>query len=180
MADRLENEVIGDLFTAFNFRVELTVPGMSTSDGSTEQAGTDGGKNQFVCAAAFAECDGLEMTMEPKTIREGGNNARPIHLIGPVSYGQLSLKRGMTDNFDLWDWFDKVMQRGQGGLRASGQVVVLSGDRQEKVSFALDGCLPVKLRAPALNASDGILAIEEMQIVYETLRLQRPGQQGAE
>ena len=29
-----------------------------------------------VCNAAFAECDGLEMTMEVKTIREGGNNAQ--------------------------------------------------------------------------------------------------------
>ena len=32
--------------------------------------------------------------MEPKTIREGGNNTTMVHFVGPVSYGQLTLKRG--------------------------------------------------------------------------------------
>jgi phage tail-like protein len=146
-------------FTAFHFRVELSVPDLSDS----------------ICSAAFSECDGLEMTMEPKTIREGGNNNQPIHLIGPVSYGQLSLKRGMTDTLDLWDWFERVLQRGQGGLRASGEVVMLASDGvTEQVRFTLSGCLPIKIKAPALNAKDGLLAIEEMQIAYEMLRIQRP------
>jgi phage tail-like protein len=172
MADAAEKEILYDPFTAFNFRVELTLP-----EGSGQNSS---GKPQFLCSASFAECDGLEMTMEPKTIREGGNNSRPIHLIGPVSYGQLTLKRGMSESLDLWDWFDRVLQQGQGGLRASGQVVMLSGRRQEQVQFLLEGCLPVKLKAPTLNAADGIIAIEEMQIAYETLRLQRPSQGGSQ
>lgn len=158
MADQARETVMHP-FTTFNFRVELEVPGVTTS----------------VCSAAFAECDGLEMTLEPKTIREGGNNNRPIHLLGPVSYGQLSLKRGMTENFDLWDWFERVLQQGQGGLRASGEVIMLAADgNTEQVRFALTGCLPVRLRVPAFNAKDGLVAIEEMQIAYEMLSLQRP------
>ena len=74
-----------DLFTAFNFLVEIQVPDLS----------------EMVCEGGFAECDGLEMSIAPKTIREGGNNNRQIHLAGPVSYGQLTLKRGMTKNLDL-------------------------------------------------------------------------------
>src|SRR5688572_2522625 len=79
-------------FTAFNFAVEVNVPGVSTT----------------VCNAAFSECDGLEMTMDVKTIREGGNNGRQVRLSGPVNYGQLTLKRGMTSTFDLWKWFEAV------------------------------------------------------------------------
>ena len=67
-------------FTTFNFSVEINVPGIATK----------------VCSAAFSDCDGLEMNMEVKTIREGGNNGRQIRLAGPVNYGQLTLKRGMT------------------------------------------------------------------------------------
>ena len=162
MADRNERETIHDPYTAFNFRVELTLPD----------------RPDYLCSANFAECDGLEMTMEPKTIREGGNNSQPIHLLGPVSYGQLSLKRGMTDNLDLWEWFDLVMQKGQGGLRASGQVVMLSANRAEQVQFTLERCLPVKLKAPALNAKDGMVAIEELQIAYESLHFERGSQAG--
>jgi hypothetical protein len=61
---------VADIFTTFNFRVEITVPGI----------------NGFLCEAAFAECDGLEMTMEPKTFTEGGNNIGQVHLAGAVSF----------------------------------------------------------------------------------------------
>jgi phage tail-like protein len=148
-------------FTSFNFSITLTLP---------DQA-------EPFCQATFAECDGLEMTMEPKTIQEGGNNRQSIHLIGPVSYGQLNLKRGMTpDSFELWDWFDRVLQQNQHGLRAAGLVIMLGSDRQTRQAiFELTRCLPVKLKAPALNAASGEVAIEEMQIAYETLSLKRPG-----
>lgn len=141
--------------TTFNFKVNLRL-----LEGDTE-----------VCAAEFSECDGLEMSIEPKSIREGGNNGQQIHLTGPVSYGQLSLKRGMTNNFDLWNWFEKVQENRS--LRASGEVLMLSSAQVEEVKFALTGCLPIKLKAPSLNAQSGLVAIEEMQIAYETLKVTR-------
>ncbi len=141
-------------FTTFNFEVRLRL----------------GGKGDPVCKAEFSECSGLEINLAPKTIREGGNNRRPIHLVGPVSYGQLTLKRGMTADFGLWDWFETV-QKGDGhGVRASGQVVMLAAARKtQQVSFSLSGCLPIKLKVPTLTAKDGQIAIEEMQIAYECL-----------
>lgn len=144
-------------FTTFNFKVNLKY-----------------GKNtKVVCEAEFSECDGLEINLAPKTIREGGNNGRQIHLPGPVSYGQLTLKRGMTTNFDLWKWFEDVQQ--DRSLRASGKVLMLSSDRKtEDVIFSINGCLPIKLKAPSLNAKDGAVAIEEMQIAYETLSVSHP------
>jgi len=160
MADTSKsNETTTTPFTTFNFKVELTLDGEAAP----------------LCNAAFAECDGLDMTMEIKTIREGGNNNQPIHLIGPVNYGQLTLKRGMTETLDLWNWFEKVLQKGQWGLRADGRVVMLAADgKTEQVQFDLGGCLPVKIKAPGLNAKDGLLAIEEMQIAYEMLSIKRP------
>ncbi len=144
-------------FTAFNFAVEIRVPGVS----------------EQVCHASFAECDGLEMTMEVKTIREGGNNGKQLRLAGPVGYGQLILKRGMTANFDLWDWFAAVLADPR--LRADATVVLLGADgRAEQALFVLSRCLPAKLKAPALNAKDGMVAIEELQLAYETLTLKRP------
>lgn len=112
--------------------------------------------------------------MEPKTIREGGNNGRQIHLAGPISYGQLSLKRGMTNNFDLWTWFEKVHT--QRNLRIDGEIHMLSPSKKKKVEvvFKLSNCLPIKLRAPSLNAKDGQIAIEEMQIAYERLAVSAP------
>jgi phage tail-like protein len=150
-------------FSAYNFSVEIDVPGIASQ----------------LCAAAFSECDGLEMTMDVKTIREGGNNARQIRLAGAVNYGQVTLKRGMTASFDLWDWFDAQQhatpRQLRGDYRGEAKIVLLSPDRQEQARFILTRCLLTKLKAPALNAKDGVVAIEEMQLTYESLTLQRPG-----
>jgi len=113
--------------------------------------------------------------MKPKTIQEGGRNDQQIHLFGPVTYGQLSLKRGMTDSFELWNWFEQVLQQDKHGLRASGLIVMLANNPQsEQAVFKLTNCLPVKLRAPALNAKEGLIAIEEMEIAYERLKIEHP------
>jgi phage tail-like protein len=139
-------------FTSFNFGVEIrvndTIPRL--------------------CSAAFAECDGLEMTLDVKTIREGGNNLAQIRLAGPVAYGQLSLKRGMTASFDIWDWFAAVTRTP--ALRADGEVVLFAADGvTERVRFVLERLLPIRVKAPQLNAKDGMVAIEELQVAYESL-----------
>lgn len=151
------HETVGYPFTAFNFAVEVT----KTGDPAR------------LCTAAFSECDGLDLTMEVKTIREGGNNGKQIRLAGPFTYGQLTLKRGMTANFDLWEWVDAVLH--DPALRANAEVVFFAADGMtERARFILERCLPVKLKAPALNAKDGMVAIEELQLAYESVRLKPP------
>jgi hypothetical protein len=57
--------------------------------------------------------------------------------------------------------------------RATGEIAMLSSDRAREVArFKLTGCLPVKLKAPPLNAGDGLIAIEEAQIAFETLEVE--------
>src|SRR5207249_9431677 len=125
------NETVLYPFTAFNFAVEIHVPEVASK----------------VCNAAFSECDGLEMTMDVKTIREGGNNGKQIRLTGPLNYGQVTLKRGLTLNFDLWDWVNAMLLRP--GLRADAEVVLLEANHTtERVRFVLSRCVPVKLKAP--------------------------------
>ena len=145
-------------FTAFNFLVQLTIPNAQNL-----------GLAAPLCNSEFAECDGLEMTMEPKTIQEGGNNTQQVHLVGPVIYGNLTLKRGMTTSLDLWHWFSLASRGATRGLKASGVIIMRDGVRDQQVDrvrYKLSDCLPVKIKAPALNAKDGAVAIEEMQIAY--------------
>lgn len=145
-------------FSTFNFLVEITL----------------GSEADKLCDAAFAECDGLEATLDARAIREGGRNTGPVLMAGVVAYSQLTLRRGMTSNADLWTWFERVAT-GERGLRASVEVVMMAADRtSEQTRFVLTGCVPLKLRAPALNAREGLLAIEEIQIAYESLVRRKP------
>lgn len=142
---------------AFNFAVEITPDGASAP----------------LVAAAFAECDGLELSMEARTLREGGANDRVIRLAGPVSYGNLTLKRGLTRDLGLWAWVQDCLD--DPARRAQAEVVLLGADGKEEVArFWVHRCLPVKLKAPALNAKDGGIAIEELQLAYERFELAQP------
>ncbi len=92
-------------------------------------------------------------------------NDRQIHLIGPVKFAQLTLKRGMTSNLQLWQW---LALTAQGTVApAAGTVTMWDADATPVVEFALDGCLPVRMRAPSLNAREGLVAVEELALVYE-------------
>ena len=151
------DEQVAYPFTAFNFAVEIKVDGVAMQ----------------VVDAAFSECDGLEMTMEVKTIREGGNNGKQIRLTGPLTYGQVTMKRGMTANLELWDWFNLMLTNQ--ALRADAEVVIFASDGEtERARFQLSRCVPVKLKSPPLNAKDGAVAIEELQLAYEKLTLKKP------
>ena len=148
-------ELSGYPFTAFNFSVEITL------DSSP------------LVNASFSECDGLELNQDVKTIREGGNNNTQIRLSGPTTYGTLTLKRGLTASFDVWDWFKRTQD--DPSLTADATVALLAQDSTtEQARFVLTGCRPLKLKAPALNAKDGMVAVEELQVAYETLVYQDP------
>ena len=158
------DELVVSPFLAFNFSVEITVEIPKPADPKHVR--------KQLCSAAFSECDGLEITMEVKTLKEGGANGQLVRLSGPVSYGQLTLKRGMTANFDLWDWFRAVVADPR--IRADAEVVLLEFDGiAERAAFLCRRCVPVKLKAPPLNAKDGMVAIEELQLAYESI-LYRP------
>ena len=159
MADTAQETVVYP-FTNFNFSIEITQAGGNAPAGQAAP----------LVSAAFAECDGLEMTMEVKTIREGGNNGQQIRLTGPLNFGTLTLKRGMTANFDLWNWFTQMLQYPM--LRANVDVVLYAPNGVDvRARFKLARCVPIKLKAPALNAKEGTIAIEELQIAYESLKL---------
>jgi phage tail-like protein len=78
----------------------------------------------------------------------------------------------MTSNVDLWKWFSLASRGANRGLKASGVVLMRDGTRANRVRFKLSDCLPIKIKAPALNAKDGTLAIEEMQIAYGSFSLE--------
>jgi len=116
----------------------------------------DGAKSPLA-EAAFAECDGLEATFEIKTIREGGDNARAIRVPG----------------FDLWTWAQNSILNPM--LRANAEVVMFAADRTTiRARYLLHRCLPVKFKAPAFNAKDGAVAIEEFQLAYEKFDIIQP------
>ena len=160
-----------DPFQVFNFEVifrELTLQPGAEGDGS-EVAG-----DVALCSAAFSEVSGLEATMEPKVIKEGGRNFGPVQRVGPVTFATVILKRGVTEERDLWRWFDVVA----GGLYAKRMNVYITlrdprGTRSIR-AWKLHRAMPIKFKMPDLNATSTSVGIEELHLAHEGLELQAP------
>jgi phage tail-like protein len=151
-------------FTTFNFYIQLKVMNASAL-----------GLSSPLCSMEFSELDGLEMSMEPKTVHEGGNNTQVVNLVGRTSYSNLTLKRGMTRNLDLWKWFSAAAGNENRSLRASGVVLVKDTSGKKTVlRYELHGCLPIKIKAPTFNAKEGGIAIEELQIAVNYFTITAP------
>jgi phage tail-like protein len=145
-------------FTAFAFAVELRLPG----------------SDKPLCEAAFADCEGLELRRAITAARDGGDGGVRL-LPGAESFGNVTLRRGMTSSFDLWDWWERV--RRDPKLRATCDVIVLSPDLgNERVRFRLQRCLPARITGPALDAAKNEIAIETLEIACEGIEIVRPGE----
>ncbi|MFZ0549003.1 MAG: phage tail protein [Candidatus Promineifilaceae bacterium] len=159
-------ESVSPPFTSFRFEVILNLNKPMN------------GLSNPVCNAAFAECNGLEISMTPKSFNEGGANQVQTHLKDKVTYGQLSLNRGMTASKHLWVWMEAAGSPGV-DARASGTIKMLNPDGSTAAVFKLFDVLPVSLRGPGLNASNGQVAVEEMTLTYGRLSNGDSGGTGA-
>lgn len=137
-----------------------------------------GGKE--LCNGGFAEVSGLEATMEPKVVNVGGRNYGPLQLAGPVNFSTVVLKRGMTDVRDLWVWWSLFtgadLQRTGKFAKATSRcdvLVSLGGpDRNVLLTWRLENAMPIKFKAGDLTARGTDVAIEELHLAHEGLRLE--------
>jgi phage tail-like protein len=153
------------LATTFRFSVTLT----RSPDGADSLG--DGG---------FQECGGLEVEMEVSEYPEGGRNDALIQRAGRAKYPKLVLKRGMfhapggTVNAELWQWLADAVGGVRPIRRYDGEITMLGAGGAEVAKWAFTRALPAKIVGPQLNARTGEVAVEEIQLAHEGLRLVAP------
>ncbi|HEY2959222.1 MAG TPA: phage tail protein [Actinomycetota bacterium] len=159
------------LVRTFRFQVSLTrsTPGTSAGDAGPQRLG-DGG---------FQECSGLELEADIKDHLEGGRNDGVVRRVGRVKLHPLVLKRGMfaptasgRAYTELWAWIQGMVAGVLPVPRFDGVIDVMDPTNTAPVAtWAFVRGLPAKVSGPTLNAKTGDIAIEELQIAHEGLRL---------
>lgn len=150
----MTNPVLG-----FNFTISLAE---SASAGAFVQAAF-GSPPQ----GGFSECSGLELVMQPESYAEGGNNGALLKFQGRASWSNLRLKRGIVTSADLWRWHADFVE-GK-GKRRDGVISLLDEAGATVRVWRFRRGLPVAWRGPSLNAMQGQVAIEEIEIAHEGL-----------
>ena len=121
---------------------------------------------QDVVVGHFAECSGLELEWEVMPYAEGGQNAFVHQLRGRITYPNLVLKRGITDDEAFTRWLLGTKKREE---RGTITVKLLDSRAQTLRSWAFAGACPVKWRGPTLASGSANLAVETLEIAHEGL-----------
>jgi phage tail-like protein len=118
--------------------------------------------------AAFSECSGLEVQVEKEVFQEGGLNHQQRIFLKHTTFGDLTLKRGITNDPDFWDWIQESLMGG-GGRRRHINILVFNQAGETMQVWRLLGAVPIAWKTPALNADSSNLALEELVLAYEGL-----------
>ena len=123
-----------------------------------------------IIRAAFHEVSGLDTSIDVIEHREGGENITMRKYPGQVKFSNLTLKWGVSDDHELYDWHRQWATGDPAAKRKNGSVVLLDRQGQEKRRWNFSNAWPAKWTGPSLNAEANDISIETLEIAHEGLQ----------
>jgi phage tail-like protein len=133
-------------------------------------------KNYFLveidgmASASFLSVQGLESITEVIEYRNGNEDAVPRRLPGLHKCTDIVLRRGLTDDRDLWNWYQTVLD-GRTERRA-GMIIVLDQAHRPVLRLSFREAWPCRWSLSGMDALAKETIIEEIELVVEDLRLE--------
>lgn len=118
---------------------------------------------------AFRECTGFGSENEVVESKASGPKGEYVikKIPGRMKWNNITLKRGITDSMDMWQW-RKLVELGKiTEARANASITMYSPDGQAVARWNLTNAWPAKLTGPSANATNNEVAIEELEITHE-------------
>jgi phage tail-like protein len=118
----------------------------------------------------FASLSGLGAEASVIEYREGADPLSSTRkLPGRVEYPNVTLRRGLTADRFLWDWWRLVVS-GSAQRRDVG-IILLDDEGNEVLRWSLREAWPVKWELSELDAAKNEVAIETLELAHEGLEL---------
>jgi phage tail-like protein len=117
----------------------------------------------------FTEVSGLgseNEVIEHKVVDKSGHEVVQ-KIAGRLSWEDISLKRGITADMDIWKWRDTVEAGKMKDARKNGSIVMYDRNYEEVARWNFTNGWPSKVTGPSLDASSTDIGVEEITIVHE-------------
>ena len=122
-----------------------------------------------VNVASFSEVSGLESEIEVVEYRAGSEPSHVRKLPGLRKYANITLKRGVIQSDDLWQWHKEALD---GKVeRRSGSIILLEDNREEAIRWNFYKAWPSKYEGPVLHAMSNAVAIETLTLACERIEI---------
>lgn len=120
-----------------------------------------------VLHGGFSRVKGLVRETKFESRREGGLNEFEHKLATQTTYGNLTLERGLVDEY-LWSWHEDVIE---GNIQRKTITIALHDEADQEVwRWLIERAFPVKWTATDLDAGVGQVAVESVELAHEGIR----------
>jgi phage tail-like protein len=133
--------------------------------------------------ASFSECSGLGVQIKKETLMEGGVNEQQRILLGPAEFSDVTLRRGLSNDPVFWDWISPLLTQRSGSSnppshRRNINILLFNQAGETMQCWTLIGAVPISWKAPTLQADSSTVALEELTLAYEGLKVVFKGNSG--
>ncbi len=117
----------------------------------------------------FTECSGLGSEHEIIEHKVMSENMQEIimKIPGRLKWENITLKRGITANMDIWTWRKQVEDGQVEGARKDGSVVMYDHLLKEVARWNFTRAWPVKVSGPQPKTDSNEIGVEELTIAHE-------------
>ena len=120
-----------------------------------------------ITIASFSEVSGIGSEIEIENFNEGGVNEFTYKIPKGVRYENIVLKKGITDNTELYDWYIKTSE---GTIEGRNIGIVLFDHKENELKrWNFKNAYPVKWSSSDLNSKTSSIFIESMEFVHQGL-----------
>lgn len=120
-----------------------------------------------ITRAAFQEASGFESAIDIVEHREGGDNTTLRKIPAMTKYTNITLKWGLTDDRELYDWHRQWVTGDPNAQRKDGSIILLDRQGLEKMRWNFFDAWPSKWTGPPLSTDKSEMAIVTMELVHE-------------
>jgi phage tail-like protein len=121
----------------------------------------------------FSEVAIGESTTEPIDYREGSEPTHVRKLPGLTKYGNITLKWGVTDSTELYDWHKKIVAGQIKDQRKKVKIIVIDESGTDKASYVVADAWPTKYDPSDLNGKGNEVFIEVLELANEGIERTR-------
>lgn len=115
--------------------------------------------------AGFSEVSGFDASLSVIEYREGTEVITPRKLPGLAKYGNITLKWGVTDSLDMYNWMAESIQGKM--TRKTVTIIAINEEGQDVATWQVIEAWPSKYSAPGFNGSGNEVAIENLELAHE-------------
>ncbi|MEA5471869.1 phage tail protein [Spirulina sp. 06S082] len=131
-------------------------------------------------SASFNEFSGLGADLEHEVFYEGGVNNQQRVMLKDVKFSNVTLKRGMSNDLVFLGWASSLFStfksagsdtKNISDYRRNVNILLFNQAGETIQTWTLIGAIPVSWKAPSLQADGTSVAIEELTLAYEGLKI---------